>query len=338
MIYRRKDSKKWWLDITRGGRRYQLSTGLTNKRDAKDYEAAFIRNLANGEVGIKSPSNETIADLLDRLLLRWQRDKKATVQNLSLLRRAQRDFGPKMAGELTSEHLDAYVVKRQHEKAAAASINRVIQCIRAAYRLSCMSWPGFQLLSEKDNVRQGRFEPDQMRRVLAELPDDGLMDFVEFAWTTGIRKGELAALRWEWREGSSSIVVPAGACKNKLPHRISLDRDLQDMIRRREAKRAYTLNAVTRLSEYIFHRGDGQPIGDFKKSWKTACKKADVPGRIFHDLRRTAVSDMIEAGVPQSIAMSISGHKTISVFQRYAITSPDAQIEAFEKVKKFRAG
>jgi integrase len=59
-----------------------------------------------------------------------------------------------------------------------------------------------------------------------------------------------------------------------------------------------------------------------------ACKKAGVKGKIFHDLRRSSVRNMIRPGVPQSVAMPISGHRTISMFLRYGITSEDDKRKA----------
>ena len=100
----------------------------------------------------------------------------------------------------------------------------------------------------------------------------------------------------------------------------------------------------------VFHP-QGKPIGDFKKLWATACIKAGlfhvvknadgterkVPARLVHDLRRTAVGDMVRAGVREGVVMAISEHRTRSVFDRYNITSEDDVRQAVARTADYRA-
>ena len=74
-----------------------------------------------------------------------------------------------------------------------------------------------------------------------------------------------------------------------------------------------------RIIPWVFHP-QGKPIKDFRGA-QTACEAAGVPGRLFHDLRRTAVRNLERAGVPRSVAMLMTGHKTEAVYRRYAIVS-----------------
>jgi integrase len=75
-----------------------------------------------------------------------------------------------------------------------------------------------------------------------------------------------------------------------------------------------------------------QPIIKFNKVWDIACRAAGCPGKIPHDLRRTAIRNLVRAGIPERVAMTMTGHKTPSVFQRYNIVSDEDLRDAARKL------
>src|SRR5262249_28210282 len=95
---------------------------------------------------------------------------------------------------------------------------------------------------------------------------------------------------------------------------------LADLLRGQRERTTAFERASGRIVPWVFHRG-GKSVGSFRKAWVSACAAAGVPGRLFHDLRRTAVRNLERAGVPRSVAMALTGHRTESVFRRYAIVA-----------------
>jgi integrase len=95
---------------------------------------------------------------------------------------------------------------------------------------------------------------------------------------------------------------------------------LRELLEAQEAETEKLQKEKGIVCPWVFHR-DGHPIKSYDGAWRSACKKAGLPGRKVHDFRRTAVRRLEQAGVSRSVAMKLTGHKTESVYRRYAIVS-----------------
>jgi len=94
------------------------------------------------------------------------------------------------------------------------------------------------------------------------------------------------------------------------------------------------LKKAERVVPFVFHR-NGERIKYFRAAWENACKEAGCPNALIHDLRRSAVRTFERAGVPRSAAMSMVGHKTESIYRRYAIVDEAMQREAAARLDAF---
>ena len=222
-------------------------------------------------------------------------------------------------------------------RVSASTVNRELAALARAFRLAVRqkrlsNAPTIELLKESA-PRQGFLEPDMFERVVTALPAD-LQDFARFAYSSGWRKGEMQTLGWpDVDRTAGRIVLRREHSKNGEPRVLPLLGDLSALIERRWTAREYqTPTGTTALSPFVFHK-QGLPIGDFRKAWESACKAAGVSGTLFHDLRRSAVRNMDRAGVSQTVAMALSGHKTASVYRRYRIVDEGDLREALARTQ-----
>jgi integrase len=113
---------------------------------------------------------------------------------------------------------------------------------------------------------------------------------------------------------NDQILLNPGTTKNKKGRALPIYGDMRELLRMEKEIRD---SRFPRCS-YVFHH-EGHVIVDYRKAWASACRRADVPGLLFHDLRRSAIRNMRLAGIPDKVAMEISGHRSRSVFDRYSI-------------------
>ena len=201
----------------------------------------------------------------------------------------------------------------------------------------------------EDNARQGFLDRADFEAILSRLtvrgkPDTDLQDYMAWCFFTGMRTGETKALTWaDFDRETWTIRLHARDSKNRKGRAIPLENELREVIERRLAARQMDC-------PYIFHRR-GEQMGTFRKVWKRACRAAGlvkverhpVTGQtvevypIPHDCRRSAVRNMVRAGVNPDVARQISGHRTPSIFSLYNIISEDDLRQAMKRTSDYLA-
>jgi integrase len=173
--------------------------------------------------------------------------------------------------------------------------------------------PEFPDRLEESAPRQGFLEHGTFLAVRDRLPTDHA-DVFAFAYYSGWRRREIHSLPWRMVDlGANVLRLDPAFSKTKKGRVLPIPPPLRAVLERRLATR--------RLDCLLVFQVDSQPMGDWRKTWKTACTAAGVPSLVLHDCRRTAVRNLVRAGVPDKVAMAFTGHRTRSVFDRYNIVS-----------------
>ncbi len=158
--------------------------------------------------------------------------------------------------------------------------------------------------------------------------------FIEFAYLTGWRRGEIRSLTWRQVDFAAGVIrLEPGTTKNDEGRTFPFAcyQRLRALLQAQWARAREIQQQTGEITPWVFYRG-GRQVGDFRFAWLTACSKAGLQGRLVHDLRRTAVRNLERAGVPRSWAMKLTGHKTENVYRRYAIVSEADLAEAVNRL------
>jgi integrase len=243
-------------------------------------------------------------------------------------------FGGMRAANITTDKVKAYIKDRMDQGFSNASINRELAALKRMFHLASECTPPkvtlipYIPMLKESNVRKGFFEYAEYLALKDALPGY-LKPIVTFGYYSGWRISEILSLTWDrvdLKEGK--VWLDPGETKNEEGRTFYLTRELIEVMK--------TLHRNRQLHcAYVFHR-EGKVIKGFRKAWISACKKAGLKGKIFHDFRRTAVRDMVRSGISEKVAMTISGHKSRNVFERYNIVNDQDLREAALKFQDYQ--
>ena len=229
-------------------------------------------------------------------------------------------FGGRRMASITTTDVQRFVARRQAANASNGEINRELTTLKRMFSLSLqggtlLTKPHIPLLHE-DNVRKGFFDHDQFEAVVQHLPDD-LAPMLRVAYITGWRvRSEIQPLQWRQVDfAACEVRLDPGTTKNKQGRTFPFTNTLREVLVSQRAVADELQRTTGTICPWVFHR-QGRPIKTFVTAWRRACARAGCPGKIPHDLRRTAVRNLIRAGISEPVAMTLTGHLTRSVFDR----------------------
>ena len=333
---------RWWIAYNdERGKRVRIPGGLNGKGAVTKTEAEerlkdILAARHNGVAVNASSQRRTVDKFLDDyvadLKTRGKRSLSSVNSHLSPIRAT---FGTLRPNDLTLDVLSAYRERMTTGGSKPATVNRGLQCLRAALRLAWKAGtlaraPYIPMTPEK-NARTGFFEQAEHEAILVHLPE-AHADVAAFGFLTGWRLGEILGLRWN---DVDEQAVRLADSKNGEPRTFPLRGGVADLIKRRKAAREYETAEGSKESEWVFHVG-GFRLWDFNYTWRKATKAAGLPTRLFHDYRRTAVRDLVRSGVSQAVAMAWTGHKTDDVFRRYNVTATEDLELATDRLAEYR--
>lgn len=337
-LFRMPGSRFWYLQFYKDGQKVRESSKTTNKQEA--------RNMLQTRMGrdeVPGKSKLKYADVRALLMSEYISQGRSLIQTNAKtgkpyvcgLNYLDDFFAGRTAAKITTDDLRRYIEHRkaaQPDAPANATINREMALLRRMLYLAkrenkLASVPHFPMLPEAE-ARQGFVDQENFDKLFTALPEK-YRPFVLYLYTTGPRSGESKKLDWSQVDLVNGMIrVKGSQSKNDEARTIPICKQLLKILRKNPGS------------------GPLFPVGNFRKSWNRACVQAGLgtlvkgpenggygtySGLIPHDLRRSAIRNMLKSKNSEGTVMKISGHKTRAVFDRYNIVDEKDQREAMSK-------
>ena len=368
----RKRGKIWWIRYYSNGKRIEESSHSSKESEATNLLRQREGDIARGIAMTPKAGRVRFEEAAEDLFNDYRANRKRSLDDIE--RRVNKHlrpfFGGRRMSTITTSDIRAYVTARQksrtvtrkaftftardgsprhvpQQKVAVAGvsngeINRELTALKRIVSLAIQAGklsqkPYIPLLKEQ-NVRVGFFERDQFFAVVENLPVE-IQPIVTFAYVTGWRiDSEVLPLQWRQVDlAGGEVRLDPGKTKNGEGRTFPLTRELRELLEQRRFVTDQLQRRFGRVCPFVFHR-EGTPIRSFRGAFRSACREAGCPGRLLHDLRRTAVRNLVRAAVPERVAMQLTGHRTRSVFERYNIVSAGDLADAAKRLDSVALG
>ncbi len=246
------------------------------------------------------------------------------------------DIKPSMVETYRQERLKQTSFRGKNptrHKVAPATVNKEAATLKRMFNLAIREdladknpcWKVEKL--REDNARTRILSKDEYERLIAELPQNG-RDVVVTAYYTGMRAGEILNLTWDRVHLDEGYVqLEAEDTKTRKARRIYLHQEVVEILQR--------LRKVRHLQHRYVFTYEGHRQKSVQTCFTNACRRAGIEDFRFHDLRHTFNTMMRKAGVPQSVIMQLTGHRTSAMFERYNTVDEEDAMEALKRLNRF---
>ena len=342
-IYRKKNNDVWYYCITYNGKKYQGSTKTTDKQSAK-----LIAEAKQTDIAREKNDLPTLKKLVVNFTTVWEEylkhssinNEKDTVRRKGI---ASKHFLPvfqnKNLKEITVNDIKNYQFARKLELIGLSknqgkkdseinyrSINLEIVtlsnffnfCIEREY-ISQNPAIGIKKLNELSRIKT--LSNDDINKLIAGTTNKLTKDLITFLIYTGCRKGEALNLKWDNVDLKNDIIAIKGT-KTKYDRYIPISKPLKEL-----------LSGVEKIQDCLYVFNDkGAKLGNFRKSFMTACRNAELKDLRIHDLRHVFASKMVMNGTSLYITGELLGHRTTQMTKRYSHLVPDTLKKAVNDV------
>jgi len=341
---------EWFLDFTFKGKRIRQFGGAT-KEAARNALAKLRVERLEEKLGLRpaeGPAPIPFDKFADEFLEVYSKqNKRSWKRDEILLNNLKRHFKGSSLQSIGAEQVERFKAQRKTEmveyfKATKktpvkpATINREITCLKTLFN-KAVEWGRIE--SNPIRLVKKFKEPPAKDRILSaaeaqrliENASESIRPVLLIALHTGMRRGEILGLKWANVDAARGFIFIEDS-KSGRSRKVPMSAAVLDVLRK-----------LPRDSDFVFYNPETKrPIQDVKNAFKKACRLAkkdsddkDDPGIVglrFHDLRHTAASKMIEAGVDLVTVSKILGHASIQMTMRYAHPTPENMRRAVERL------
>jgi integrase len=347
-----KESTIWWYEFIYAGKRIRESAKTSRKTVATEAEKKRRIELERTNAGMPAEKREnrmrSVSDMVTPYLKRYELDHRGRPKSILFakgrLANVTRLIGRSLLPDLTEDAVRGYITARIKEGASGRTINMEVgELSRAVGKKWSLLWPGVRKQEERRDVGKA-LSPEEESRLLIAVTDQKspnrsqtLGAFIRIALLTGMRSGEITALTWGQIDfGRRVVTVGRSKTKAGTGREIPMNADLFAVLSV-HADWFTSRFGATQPEYYLFPFGKPgpndptRPISDVTGAWEALRKRAGVACRL-HDLRHTAATKMAEAGTPESTMLSLFGHMSRAMMERYSHIRMAAKRDAVESL------